>query len=378
MVDESSLAGTPQMREFLTRIYPEDQVLLIGDIRQHQGVEAGKPFEQLVEAGMRTAKLDEIIRHKDPALKSVVVLLAKGQTAAALDLLQQQNRVREIPDAQERIRAIARVYAECPASTLIVSPDNASRRELNMAVREELKARGDVAAENRSFRVLVQRQEMTGADRAWANHYETGDVVRYARGSKSTGIEAGTYGTVAAISPKANLLSVELRTGGLATYDPRRLTGVSVYREVPNEFSVGDRIQFTAPDKSLGVANRDLAVIESITSDGRIAAWLHGGRQIEFNAAEHRHFDHGYAVTSHSAQGLNTQRVLVHADTGVHPSLINTHFAYVSISRASLDAQVYTNDAASLALGLSHDASKTSALEIGHTASMSQGVGMGI
>jgi hypothetical protein len=36
---------------------------------------------------------------------------------------------------------------------------------------------------------------MTGAERAWANHYEVGDIVRYARGSKATGIEAGTYRT---------------------------------------------------------------------------------------------------------------------------------------------------------------------------------------
>jgi ATP-dependent exoDNAse (exonuclease V) alpha subunit len=69
-VDESSLASTNQMREFLARLGPNDRVLLIGDTRQHQGVEAGRPFEQLQEAGMRTAKLDEIVRQKDPALKS--------------------------------------------------------------------------------------------------------------------------------------------------------------------------------------------------------------------------------------------------------------------------------------------------------------------
>jgi hypothetical protein len=34
-------------------------VLLIGDIHQHQGVESRRPFEQLQEAGMSTAKLDE-------------------------------------------------------------------------------------------------------------------------------------------------------------------------------------------------------------------------------------------------------------------------------------------------------------------------------
>ena len=75
---------------------------------------------------------------------------------------------------------------------------------------------------------LAPRQDMTGADRAWANHYEVGDVVRYARGSKGSGIEAGSYGTVAAINPNANLLSVEMQSGQLATYDPRRLVGVSV------------------------------------------------------------------------------------------------------------------------------------------------------
>src|SRR6266849_4683758 len=95
-VDESSLASTNQIREFLVRLRPNDRVLLIGDIRQHQGVEAGRPFEQLQEAGMRTARLDEIVRQKDPALKSVVELLATSQVSAALDALQQQGRMKEI------------------------------------------------------------------------------------------------------------------------------------------------------------------------------------------------------------------------------------------------------------------------------------------
>src|SRR5205814_4852795 len=131
-----------QIREFLSRINANDRVLLVGDIRQHQGVEAGRPFEQLQEAGMHTARLDEIVRQKDPALKSAVELLATGQVSAALDALQKQGRVKEIPDAEGRIRAIAGSYAASPEKTLIVSPDNASRRELNTAVRHELKANG--------------------------------------------------------------------------------------------------------------------------------------------------------------------------------------------------------------------------------------------
>jgi len=376
-VDESSLASTNQMREFLARLGPNDRVLLIGDTRQHQGVEAGRPFEQLQEAGMRTAKLDEIVRQKDPALKSAVEMLAKGQVSAAIESLQQQGRVREIPGTEERIRSIARSYVESPEKTLIVSPDNASRRELNVAVRQELKANGTLAPEDHTFRVLVQRQDMTGAERSWASHFEVNDVIRYARGSKIAGIEAGTYGTVVGINPAANLLTIEKSSGEPATYDPRRLTGVSVYREIDREFSVGDRIQFTAPDKSLGVANRDLAVIESIAPDGRISARLDSNRQVEFNAHEHRHFDHGYAVTSHSSQGLTAERVLVNADTGVHPDLLNSRFGYVSISRASHEATLFTDDVAKLSPQLAADVSKTSALEINQSVSIGHGLGMG-
>jgi AAA domain-containing protein/TrwC relaxase/UvrD-like helicase family protein len=378
LVDESSLTSTNQMREFLTRLGPHDRVLLIGDIRQHQGVEAGRPFEQLQETGMRTARLDEIVRQQDPALKSAVELLATGQVSAALDVLQQLGRVKEIPNGEERVRAIAKSYVESPDKTLIVSPDNASRRDLNIAVRQELKATGAVATEDHNFRVLVQRQDMTGAERSWASHYEINDVVRYTRGSKAIGIEAGAYASVVAINPASNQLTVEKTGQELATYDPRRLTGVSVYRENDREFSVGDRIQFTAPDKSLGVANRDLATIEAIHPDDRLSARLDNNRQIEFNAIQHRHFDHGYAVTSHSSQGLTAERVLVHADTRVHPDLLNSRFGYVSISRASREATLFTDDMAKLGPQLGADVSKTSALEISQASSMGQGNRLGL
>jgi ATP-dependent exoDNAse (exonuclease V) alpha subunit len=143
-----------------------------------------------------------------------------------------------------------------------------------------------------------------------------------------------------------------------------------------HELSIGARIQFTAPDKQLGVANRDLAAIESIAPDGHIAARLDDNRMIDFSATEHRHFDHGYAVTSHSSQGLTTERVLVNADTGVHPDLLNSRFAYVSVSRASHEATLFTDDMNKLSPQLTADVSKTSALEISPTPSIAQGIGM--
>ena len=64
-VDETSLASGRQMRDFLERLPPSDRVLLIGDSRQHQSVEAGRIFAELQEAGMRAATLSQIVRQKD-------------------------------------------------------------------------------------------------------------------------------------------------------------------------------------------------------------------------------------------------------------------------------------------------------------------------
>jgi conjugative relaxase-like TrwC/TraI family protein len=369
MVDESSLASTKQLRDFLEKIGKQDRVLLIGDIRQHQAVDAGKPFEQLVQAGMKTAQLDQIVRQKDPELLRAVEHLSRGRVAEGLALLEQQGRVTEIIDPQRRIEAIARDYAASPDRTIIVSPDNASRRAINQAVRAELQASGVVQPEDHVMRVLTPRSDMTGADRAWAARYQVDDVLRYQRGSKEFAIEPGGYATVRAVDPRQNLLTVQKSDGSEVTYDASRLRGISAYRELERSFAVADRLQFTAPQKELGVANRDLGTIERIGRDGQLTVRMDNDRSVKFYQNEMRHFDHGYAVTSHSSQGLTAQRVLVNVDTEVHPELINNRFAYVSVSRASHEAQIYTSNAAGLAQSLNYQTSKSSALNVANVPS---------
>jgi len=363
MVDESSLASTKQMRDFLQKLGSEGRVLLIGDARQHQGVEAGKPFEQLVQTGMRTAELDQIVRQKDLELLRAVEHLSRGEVAESVALLEQQGRITEIADPQRRIASIARSYAASPENTIVVSPDNASRRQINHAVRIELQALGVVQADDHSMRVLVPRSDMTGADRTWAARYDVGDILHYQRGSKDLGIEKQSYAGVVATHPNDNLLTVQKSNGERVTYNPARLHGISAYREIERQFAVGDRLQFTAPNRELGVANRDLGNIEKIGSDGALAVRMDNGKVVSFDPNEMRHVDHGYAVTSHSSQGLTAERILVNIDTTVHPDLINARFAYVSVSRASNEAQIYTNDARSLGKDLSRDVTKTSAVD---------------
>ena len=365
MVDESSLASTRQMQSFMEKIGPQDRVLLVGDTRQHQGVDAGKPFQQMQQAGMQTSQLDQIMRQKDPELLRVVEHFAKNETAVGVGLLQQQGRVTEIPDNAQRIEAIAKDYAAKPENTLVVSPDNASRRDINDAIRSELKASGIVFKDDHRMYVLTQRSELTSVDREWAANYLQGDVLYYMRGSKEHGIEPRAYATVAAIDAAANRLTVAKDDGKQVTYDPERLSGITAYREISRDFAQGDRIQFTSTNRELGVSNRDLGTIDRI--DGKqIDVKMDGEKEcsVSFDSAKMRHFDHGYTVTSHSSQGLTTDRVLVNMDTTVHPELINTRFAYVSVSRASHDARIYTNDAGSLGERLSTDVTKTSAIDL--------------
>lgn len=377
MVDESSLASTKQMREFLAKLEPGDRVLLIGDTRQHQGIEAGKPFEQLVNAGMKTAQVDQIVRQKNaPELLKAVEHLSRGEIAEGIALLEQQGRVTEIINAQQRIAAIAKSYAGSPENTIVVSPDNASRRQINQAVRSELQALGIVDSESHAIRVLAPRSDMTGADRTWAARYSVGDVLYYPRGSQDIGIEKQSYTKVIATQPQDNVLTVQKADGAEVTYNPARLYGVNVYRELEREFALGDRLSFTAPSKELGVANRDLGTVQQIDQDGTLTVKMDNGKSVRFDSNQMRHFDHGYAATSHSSQGLTAERVIVNLDSNINADLINQRFAYVALSRGSTNAQIYTDNAMSLVGKLSHDVAKSSALQVGQQFASDRGVGL--
>jgi ATP-dependent exoDNAse (exonuclease V) alpha subunit len=365
VLDESSLASTKQMNEFLHRMSGEDRVVLVGDTRQHQAVEAGRPYQQLREAGIETARLDEIVRQKEPALKEAVEQLARGSVKEAIDNLRSQGRVHEIGDRSERMQEIANRYAERPEGTLVVSPDNQSRRELNDMIHRTMQETGQVATREHKHTVLVPRQEITGADRRWAGQYDPDDVVRYTKGSRSHGMKPGEYARVEKSNEKENVLTVRRGNGEQVSYDPRRLHGVTIYREAERTFSEGDRVQFTAPNGELGVANRELGTIERINDDGGIRLRLDSGRVTQFNVNKNPHLDYGYAVTSHSSQGQTADRVLIHIDTNqAGEKLVNQRLAYVAVSRGRYDAQIYTNDALELRDVLSRDVSKSVALQV--------------
>jgi conjugative relaxase-like TrwC/TraI family protein len=366
VVDESSLASTKQMHDFLHRLSADDRVLLVGDTRQHQAVDAGRPYHQLQEAGLQTVRLDAIIRQQDPALKQVVEYLARGDISAAVEQLDQQGRVHQFTTRDERLRAIADAFVHDPEATLVVAPDHRARRDLNERIHVLLQRAGQVGPHEHRVRVLEARQEVTGADRQWAEQYGKGDVVRYTTGSRALGLRAGEYARIQHIEPTSNRVTVVRSSGESLTYDPRRLHGVTLYREAERAFATGDRVQFTAPFRDRQVANRELGTLEHIDAQGQLRVRLESGRRIAFTLEAYRHLDYGYAMTSHSSQGQTADRVLIDVDTAtLGAQLVNRRLAYVAVSRGRYDAQIFTNDATQLPDALSRDVSHRSAIERG-------------
>lgn len=302
------------------------------------------------------------MRQKDPALKAVVEQLSRGDVKGAIHQLGTQGRVHEIADHDERLSAIAREYVRQPEGTLVVSPDNQSRTELNQVIHRAMQTTGHVHRREHHVRVLVARQEVTGADRQWAEQYRPGDVVRYTKGSRTHNLAAGEYARVANVDAEHNLVTVRRKYGARVTYDPRRLQGVTLYRESDRAFAKGDRVQVTAPDRERQIANRELGTIEAMEPGSELRLRLDSGRTVALK--DHPHLDYGYAVTSHSSQGQTADRVLVHIDTDrAGEQLVNRRLAYVAVSRGRYDAQLYTNDKSQLAEALSRDVSHRSAVE---------------
>ena len=367
-LDEASLASTGQMERFLKGLRPDDRVLLIGDTRQHQSVEAGRMFEQLQDAGMRTAHITEIVRQTDPAYLAATQDLAAGKVAEAFQKFDEQGRISEIPDRMERIAAVAKDYTDSPVNVIVVVPDHDSRRVLNEAIHQRLITQGTLSAREHNVPVLVTRQDMTGADRAWAGRYAPGNVIRYTRGSEERGIVSGGYSTVTRVDAKANTLTVDM-DGTCITYDAKRLQGVSVFTTEPRAFSIGERVRFTQPFSDKRIANGEGGTVAAITRGAirvRLDCEKRGeglGRSVGFTLKEYAHLDYGYAGTSYISQSRTSRRELFVVDTDRGGASLNSRTTYVGATRGREDIRVYCNDKERMIRDLSRDVSHQSAIE---------------
>ncbi len=354
VVDEGSLASTVQARDLL-RIAAElriPRVVLVGDAKQLDAVDAGKPFAQLQAAGMETATMDEIMRQRDPALKEAVEASLRGDIGRAFEKL--GNNVAEVkPDniAGAVAARWLRLDAEVRENTGVMAPSHELRRAINGHIRERLAREGRIHGPKMESERLVSKG-YTNAEKALAANYGAGDVVAFHRPYKRIGVEKGDERRVLGVDHKAGAVMLEDGKGGKVAWKPEeiggRRGGSEVYRAEEIELRTGDRVRWTRNDAGLGLVNSRTAEVLKV-ANGRVMFRLENGKTLELgrNDPQLRHLDHAWASTVHAFQGRTVDNVIA-AMEAKHPHLTTQKSFYVEISRARDRAELVTDDAAEL------------------------------
>jgi conjugative relaxase-like TrwC/TraI family protein len=360
--DESSLADTKRMNILFKRIGPEDRVLFVGDRDQHQAIEAGAPYEQLQNRRMETIWIKEVVRQQEPGYREAVMLLQDGKIREAIGKLQEQGRIVEVSDDKARYAQVAALYVYRPDGNLVVAPGNLERVVINENIHRMQQQAGRVEGKDHLTSILVNREDLTGADRKFAGKYRAGqDIVRYREGSEVYGIKKGEYGRVVGVDFEQNLLAVEFDDERRVTYNPERLYGVEIFKEEERKFAVGDRIQFRRSYERKAV-NMELGVIEKIEGKD-FSVRLQDGERVEVDTEKFRHFDYGYGVTSYLSQSQTSIREIVHIDTRMSDVVVNERMSKVAVTRGIEDVMIVTDSLEGLVAALERKRDKEIALD---------------
>ena len=354
VVDEGSLASTVQARDLL-RIAAAiriPRVVLVGDRKQLDAVDAGKPFAQLQAAGMQTAAMDEILRQKDAELKEAVRASLAGEIGRAFGKL--GDRVAEVkPDNLAGAAAARwlRLSAQVRENTGLMAPSHALRQEINGHIRERLAREGVIRGAAFEAERLISHG-YTSAEKSVPANYSPGDTVAFHRDYKSLGVAKGDERRVAGVDHGKGTVMLEGPEGQSVPWRPRAVGAkrgaVEVYRSEAMELRAGDRIRWTRNDTGLGLVNSDTAQVAAVRGD-RVAFRLGDGRMLELGKDDPqlRHLDHAWASTVHAFQGRTVDNVIAVMEAR-HPKLSTQKSFYVEISRARHSAELVTDDAKAL------------------------------
>jgi ATP-dependent exoDNAse (exonuclease V) alpha subunit len=121
--------------------------------------------------------------------------------------------------------------------------------------------------------------------------------------------------------------------------------------------AAGDKLLLQANTARKRFINGELVEVQAIQDDSIVLA---DGRVIP---QSYRTFTHGYAVTSHAAQGKTVDEVLVVASSRSLPAVHQQQF-YVSISRGRERCQVFTDDVERLRSHVTHSSERLAAVEV--------------
>ena len=308
VVDEGSLAATVQARDLLrvANTLRIPRLVLVGDEKQLDAVDAGKPFAQLQRAGMKTAVMDEIMRQRDPELKAAVEASLAGDVRKAFDKL--GSNVAAVKPDNLAGAAAARWLKLLPherENAGLMAPSHALREEINAIVRERLIRDGAIHGPAMNTERLISRG-YTNAEKSLSANYVPGDVVAFHRAYKRLGVEKGDELRVAGVD--RNAVNLTGKNGEIVSWLPDKLGGrtggVEVYRTDAMELREGDRIRWTRNDAGLGLVNSETAEVIGV-KDGTVRFKLEDGRRLDMRGGDPqlRHIDRAWASTGACVPG---------------------------------------------------------------------------
>ena len=346
VLDEAGMVSARDMDALMQKMEAEGgRLVLVGDPRQLQAVEAGQPFAQMLETGgIEFARIDEVKRQTDPVLREIAQRFARGDAAGAIEKARAYMVVAPVesadpakPTTAERREAIARHTAqtylgfsiEKRARTLVLSGTNAVRQQVNEVVRARLQEQGVVSRAEVQFRAL-DKSDFTVEKAARAESYRAGMVVRLEEG-KGRNRHAIDY-TVDRVD--GNRVVLRASGGVEKAWNPAREKDADVYlpREMP--LAVGDQIVFRDQVGAGGdkIENGRAAVVERVSKDG-IDVRLDDGRQVRLDPEQGRAIDYGWCRTINAAQGATVPNVIV---AGESSRVATAESAYVACTRVGL------------------------------------------
>jgi ATP-dependent exoDNAse (exonuclease V) alpha subunit len=173
-IDEAGVIPARQMKVLMETIEKAGaRAVFLGDTSQTKAVEAGKPFEQLISAGMQTSYMKDIQRQKNDVLLEAVKLAAEGHISGSLARL---SNISAEKDQDKRLEAVANRWLsfspEQREGTLIISGTNESRVILNSQIREALQLQGKGVEVN-----FLERVDSTQAERRDSKYYQVGQII---------------------------------------------------------------------------------------------------------------------------------------------------------------------------------------------------------
>lgn len=355
-IDEAGVIPARQMQETMQVIKDAGaRAVFLGDTKQTKAVEAGKPLEQMINAGMQTAYMKDIQRQKNPELLKAALLAAEGHSEKSLAhipaIVQEQNK-------DERHHRIVKDYASMTAeersNALIITGTNESRRAINSGIQRELGLSG--TGENYQ---LLNRLDTTQAQRQHSKYYEEGSYIIPER-DYSNGLKRGEVYQVTDTGP-GNRLTVKDEKGESLSFSPARYSKLSVYSIEKTELAPGDQVRMTRNDAQMDVANGDRFTVKQVR-ENQILLESDKGRMVTVDARKPMYMGLAYASTVHSAQGLTTDKVFINIDTKSLTTAKDVY--YVAVTRARHEALIYTDDAKKLGKAVSRESLKNAALEI--------------